>query len=469
MKVVKIISIILAVLLALVLLLVVAGVFFTNRYLQTPAFKEEVLKAARTALGTDVSIDNFQASLFSGIELHGVTIGNPPGFTGNLLTAEAFTLRYRLLPLLSRRVEIEQLSLDKPIITLSQNDKNEWNYESIGAKGSATNPTPTEVKPTPAPSTATSTKSAAAPPLDIVLSKLAITQGAVSLISDKNKPLVKVDGINFSSAVSLIDNKMSGTAKAGIDNINLSDALFVEKVATSVTLGSDEVKLAPLSGKLADGTLGGDVAVKFGNGLEYNVNLQVKDADVAKLLQDAKAKPVMSGKLTATTTLAGTGGLPTIVGSGHAQIDGGQLMEIPILNVLATILQMDALRNLKFSECVLEFSISNNVMQTPVIRLTSPQLQITGKGSVSLADNTLKHDVTITFAKGAIGTIPNTIVGLFTEQTDGSEALSFKVWGPFSSPKTDLPARLAQGAVKQLLDKVPLDKVPANLQNLFNK
>jgi uncharacterized protein involved in outer membrane biogenesis len=457
MKAVKIVSIIVAVLIVLVLTLVCAGIFFTNRYLQTPAFKEEVLKAARAALGTDVRIDSFQVSIFSGVELRGVTIGNPTGFTGNLLTADAFTLHYRLLPLLSRRVEIEQLSLDKPVITLSQNDKNEWNYESIGAKGSPTNPAPAEAKPTS--TTPTPSKPVATTSLDIVLSKLAITQGAVSLISDKDKPLVKVEGINFSSAVSLIDNKMSGTAKGGIDSINLSDALFVQKVAASITLGSDEVKLAPLSGQLADGTLAGDVAVKFSDGLQYTVNLQVKDADVTRLLQEAKTKPVMSGKLTATTTLAGTGGLPTIIGSGRAQIDGGQLMEIPVLNLLATVLQMDALHNLKFSECVLEFSISNNVMQTPVIRLTSPQLQITGKGSVALADNSLNHDVTITFAKGAIGTIPNAIVGLFTEQADGSEALSFKVWGPFTSPKTDLTTRIAKGAVQQLLGKVPV-KVP---------
>ncbi len=119
MKAIKIISIIIGVLIALVLTLVIAGVFFTNRYLQTPAFKEQVLKAAREELGADVRIDDFKVSLFSGVELRGVTIGNPPGFTGNLLTAEAFILHYRLLPLLSRRVEIQQLSLDKPIITLS--------------------------------------------------------------------------------------------------------------------------------------------------------------------------------------------------------------------------------------------------------------------------------------------------------------------------------------------------------------
>ncbi len=452
MKVVKIISIIVAVLIVLVLIVVGAGIFFTNRYLQTPAFKEQVLKAAREQLGTDVRIDDFQVSLFNGVELRGVTIGNPTGFTGNLLTADAFVLRYRLLPLLHRRVEIEQLSLDKPVITLSQNEKNEWNYESIGAKGSTTNPPPAEAKPTsatPAPAKPTATT-----PLDIVLSKLAITQGAVSLISDKDKPLVKVEGINFSSAVSLIDNKMSGTAKAGIDNVNLSDALFVEKIAASIALGSDEVKLAPLSGKLADGTLAGDVDAKFSNGLQYTVNLQIKDSDVAKLLEQAKSKPVMSGKLTATTTLAGTGGLPTIIGNGRVQINGGQLMQLPVLNMLALVLQMDALHDLKFSECVVEYSISNNVMETPVIRITSPELQITGSGSLTFEDNNLHHTLTITFAKDAVGSVPKEVLGLFTEHSNGSLSLTFPVTGPFNSPKTNIAKRLGQQLIKNGLQQI---------------
>ena len=134
-------------------------------------------------------------------------------------------------------------------------------------------------------------------------------------------------------------------------------------------------------------------------------------------------------------------------------------MSIPILNLLASLLQMDDLRNLKFSECVLEFSITNNLMQTPVIRLTSPQIQISGTGTVSLADNTLNHDLTITFAKGMLDRAPKEILGLFTKQTDESLVLTFKVTGPYNSPKTDLTARLAKNLGQQLIEK--------GLQKLF--
>lgn len=448
MKAVKVILIVVAVLVVLVVLVVGAAVFFTDRYLHTPVFKEAVLKSAHEELGADVRIEELHASLFSGVELRGVVVGNPPGFTGNLMTAEAFVLRYRLWPLLHRRVEIEQLSLDKPVITLARNDAGGWNYEELGAKEGKAKPA------TATPQPAAPAKSAAATSLDVVLSKLAIDRGTVSMVSEKNKPLVTLEGINFSSSVSLLDNKLAGTGKAGIDKISLVDALFVEKVGTPVTFDADQVKLTALSGTLAKGALAGDVALKISDGFQYIVNLQVKDSDMGTFFQEAGRKAVLSGTLKATVAVKGTGGLPTISGNGRAEIDDGKLMEIPLLDLLATVLQIDMLHDLKFSQCLVEFSISNNVMQTPVIRLTSPEIQITGKGSVSLDDHSLHHNMTLTFTKGVLDRYPDEIRNVFTEQPDGSRALDFKVTGTYDKPKTDLGKRILKGIGQQLLQQL---------------
>jgi uncharacterized protein involved in outer membrane biogenesis len=458
-KAIKVILIIVAVVMALAIILVGAGIFFTNRYLQTPAFKEQALQAAHKELGADVQIDDLKVSLFSGVELRGVTIGNPRGFPGNLVTANSFVLRYRLLPLLSHRVEIEELSIDKPVITLSQNDQGQWNYEKIGASAPQTNPPPV-VPPSTTPAPAASAKSETSVPLDIVLSKLAITQGAVSMVGDSNKPIVKLDGINFSSSVSLTGNNLAGSGNAGIDKIDLSDKLFVEKVATVLQLGADRVALQSLRGELAGGTISGDVSVNYGTGLEYTVSVQLTNSDVAKLLQDAGSKPTVSGKLTVVASLTGTGGVPTIVGSGRVEIDDGQFKENPILDSLGLVLQLDVLRDLKFSQCLIEYSISNNVLQTPVVRLISPQVQITGNGFVRLDKNTLNHNMTITLPKGSLNSALSPVIReLFAEQPDGSLTLDFKLTGPVNSPKTDLAKRLGQQLLKnglqQLLNAVP--------------
>ena len=449
MKAAKVILIIVMVLVVVVVILGAVGLYFANRYVQSPSFKEQVLATAHQELGADVRIDELQVSLFSGATLRGVTISNPTNFTGNLLTADSFVLRYRLLPLLQRRVEIEQLSLDKPVITLARNDKGEWNYEAIGAKEGGTKSSSTSPQPTSTPRE----KSETATPFDIVLSKLAITRGNVLMVADKNTPLLKIDGINFSSSMNLASGKLTGTGKTGFDKVSVAEKLFVQQLAAPVAISEQDIKLAPLTGKIADGAITGDASLELSPTFAYAVNLKVKDGDVAKLLAEAGTKQVLNGKLELTTSLKGTGGLATMAGSGRAEIKDGRLMEIPIMNLLATLLQVPDLRDLKFTECVLEFSITNNTMQTPVIRIAAPQVQITGKGVVSLEDYSLNHDLTIAFAKGMLDRAPKEVRNLFTERQDGSLALDFRVWGPYDAPKTDLQDRIIKGVGQQLIEK----------------
>ncbi|MGD0650876.1 MAG: AsmA family protein [Verrucomicrobiia bacterium] len=445
MKVIKILVVIFAVL----AVVVAAGVFWVSRYLQSPEFKQFVLGAARTALGADVKINDINVSLFSGVSLQGVTVANPEGYPGQLFTADAFVLRYRLLPLLSRRggIEIEEVSIQKPAIELVRGDKGQWNYEKLAAR--TEQPTPAGA-PTKAPTT---TKPSAKPSnFEISLSKLLLTDGNV-MISEKTKALLAIMRINLSSSLTMAADKLSGSGQASIGTIDVANRLFVRQITSPLNVSADEIQLAPLSGKIAGGTVSGDIAVKVVGDLKYTVNLQVRDADIDTLLQEAHTKRVMNGKLQATVAFEGTGGLPTMVGNGRAEIVGGKLVEIPLLNQLSFLLQVPALKELKFDECRVEFSMSNNVMQTPVIRLISPEVQLTGKGSVNLEDYSLNHDMTLALAKGLLANVPKEVRAIFTERSDGYLILDFRVWGPYDSPKTDLQQRIVKGAAEQLLEK----------------
>lgn len=450
MKAIKRILAIVVVLIVLVGALLAAGLFFARRHLQSPAFKEQMLAAARSELGTDVTMTDMQVSLFSGVTLRGIAVANPRGFPGQMLTAEALVLRYRLLPLLRRRVEIEQLWLDAPVITLARNEKKEWNYEKTAEKTPA---------PAPTPRTAPSGAVAGAPPLDIALSKLAVTRGAVLIVSEKGKSLVRIEGVNFSSSVDFTGAKLSGAGKATVDSVNVADLFSARQLAGPVAISTDAVQLAPLTASLAAGDVTGQLSLRLAGGFKYNVDLQVKDGDVSKLLEQAGAKPAMTGKLLASAKLEGTAGLATIVGNGRAEIVGGRINEIPLLNLLASLLQAPELRELGFDECLLEFSIAHNRMQTPVVRLTSPKVRLTGKGVVLLEDYSLKHDMRLALAKGMLDKLPKEIRNTFTEQPDGFLTIDFQVWGPYDSPKTDLKDRIVKGAAQQLIEK--------GLQKLF--
>lgn len=437
---------ILFVILILLALVAAGGVFYLTRFVNTPEFKQQVLDAAHKATGTDVKIGEMKVSILSGIDLQDVTVANPEGFTGNLLTAKSFALHYRLMPLLQKRVEVETLTLDTPVITLAKNNKGDWNYDKLGGPSEPKPKTEKPAEPKPASSSGG---------LDIAVSNIELKHATVVMLSDSGKELLRITDANFSSAVNLVGDKLTGNGRASIAEAAAANSLFIRTIATPVALTPEAVKLAPLTGKVADGEISGEAGLTLTGGSKYSVNLQIKNADVVKLIQEAGvAKKVFSsGKLQVSTALTGTGGLDTMAGNGKIEITGGQLVDIPVLKLIATLLQISALQNLKFDECRVEYTIANNVMETPVISLKSPQVQIAGKGTVALADYSLNHTLTLGLAKEALASTPKEIRNIFTAREDGSFALEFKVWGPYDAPKTDLDKRLLTGAAGQLLQK----------------
>jgi uncharacterized protein involved in outer membrane biogenesis len=435
----------LLIVLAVLAVIAGAGLFLLTRFLNTPEFRQRLLGLVHTATGAKVDVNDIRISIFRGIDLQDVTVHNPEGFAGNMLTAKSFALHYRLWPLLQRRVEVETLALSTPVITLAKNDKGEWNYEKFGGEAKTTTEKPGAPKP--------AEKRAGG--IDLAFSRIEMKDATLVMLDKSQKELLRLSDASFSSSVEHSGSSLTGHGQASIDLINAANSLFVRNVAAPVEITSDAVKLAPLTGKLADGNVTGDAALLLSGDSTYAVNLQVKDADVVKLIQEAGvAKKVFTtGKLQLNTALTGTGGLETIHGSGKAEITGGQLVDIPLLNLLGTLLQVSALQNLKFDECVMEYTIADNVMQTPVIRLKSPQVLITGAGSVALADYSLNHTLTLALAKGALDKAPKEVRQLFTERPDGFLAIEFKVWGPYDKPKTDLDKRILKGVGEQLLDK----------------
>ena len=107
------------------------ALFALTRYLESEAFRRAAVAAAQDTLGASVTVGEMHISLFSGATFRQVVVGNPPGLTGELLRADALVVRPRLLPLLRRRLEIAELRLDAPAITLIRNDHGEWSFERV--------------------------------------------------------------------------------------------------------------------------------------------------------------------------------------------------------------------------------------------------------------------------------------------------------------------------------------------------
>lgn len=151
------------------------AVFVLTRFLVTPQrIKGLLLPRVEKALSRQVEIEQVDISLFSGISLKNIDIMERQG-PASFLQAEAITLRYRFWPLFRMRVEIDEISIDKPQVRLERLADGTFNFSDLIQT--------TDGEDVAKPS---ETGSVAGQPSDddirLLISRLAIRQGTVQFI-----------------------------------------------------------------------------------------------------------------------------------------------------------------------------------------------------------------------------------------------------------------------------------------------
>jgi hypothetical protein len=432
------------VLLAVAVLFVVvllAGLVYASRLvasLNTPAFKKQVLDQASAAVGTKVDVNKMDIDVLSGVTLVGVSVANPPPFTGSLATAEEVVLRYRLRSLLAGHLEVQRLSLKKPVLAFAMDPRGTFNYEKLGgAKTGA---------PAPAP-----TGGGASSMLRLVISRLAVEDGEMTMVDDRKASVLKAQDADFESAFTVTGGVAEGKGKASIASLVLADMLFVRGVSSPLEMSKERVRLAPIRGKLAGGEVDGDLKLDLKKAA-YTMGLEVKGASVDTLLKEAGSSRAMTGSLQAKASFEGTGGLPTLKGHGSAEVKDCKLQKSTVMALLAGVLQLPELADPSFDECRMEFTIGSNRVQTPVLSLKGKALQMTGKGTMSLATSALDYDMDLALSQALVDRIGvKELRAAFKDRGDGFSTVAFKVTGTTERPQTDLASRIGKAAATEVL------------------
>jgi uncharacterized protein involved in outer membrane biogenesis len=421
------------------------SLFVLAQYLGSESFRRAAIAAAQQALGTPVTVGRMDVSMFSGASFRQVTVGNPPGVPGDLLRAEALVLRPRLLPLLRRRLEIAEIRLDAPRVTVHRNENGEWSFERLAAR-----------PPSP-PSTGGSGGGADAPlplPLpasfDVVVPRLALEGGSLAVTRERTGQLVGGEGIELATTLSRVGGTLAGEGQLTVASLRIAERIEIRSLAAPVRFGGGELTLAPLRGQLADGALGGQVSVHLGAPARYAVDLDLRDARAETLLAAIGGRN-LSGRLQARARIAGAAEGPT--GRGRAEIRDGQLLDLPVLGAVAAALDLPLLRDLRFEEGVIDFVLADDVLRTPVVRFVAGDVKILGKGEIRLRNGELAHELTLLVPPAIVRRAPREMRASFTERADGLMGVDFRVWGPYHTPRTDLQDRVLRGFAESLLRK----------------
>ena len=131
--------------LALVVVLI-AALLVIPMFIDVQSYKPEIEKQVTKATGRPFTIGgDLRLSLFpwAGLAFSDLHLGNPPGYKErDFLSIKSFDARVKLIPLLSRNVQIERFVIDTPKVVLEKSKEGRGNWEGIGkpAEGAGSKP-----------------------------------------------------------------------------------------------------------------------------------------------------------------------------------------------------------------------------------------------------------------------------------------------------------------------------------------
>ena len=100
--------------------------------------KDYLVNQAEQALGRKVSVGEVTVSLRNGIgvRLNDFSLSDDTSFSsGDFIRARDLQLNLKLLPLLTKEIQIKRLILHDPVIGIIRDKKGNFNFSSIGKKG----------------------------------------------------------------------------------------------------------------------------------------------------------------------------------------------------------------------------------------------------------------------------------------------------------------------------------------------
>ncbi|PIE61510.1 MAG: hypothetical protein CSA29_02880 [Desulfobacterales bacterium] len=202
------------------LLLIVGLIILVPMFVDVNKYKPEIQDMVTQKTGRSFSLgDDIKLSVFPwiGIRLSDVKLGNAKGFTGgDMVSVKGFEVRLKVMPLLSKQVEIGKFILDSPQILLMKNKAGKVNWE-MGPAGKKSN------APAPAKESATVEKKDEGLPINsLMVGRFSVINGQLSYVDEGTGMRKDVSDLNLELTDISLDKPVKIDLSAKLDNKPLS-------------------------------------------------------------------------------------------------------------------------------------------------------------------------------------------------------------------------------------------------------
>jgi len=204
-------------------------------------FRPTIEEKASAALGRKVQVGDLGFSLLHGaLTAKDLSIGDDPKFSPSpFLTAKSLNVGVEVMPLIfSKRLNVTDIVIDEPQVTLLRDAKGDWNYSTIGATSSDSSKAGA-----PNPSAARSPSSSSSN--DISVKKLELKNGKIIVGTVNSQQRTTYDHVNVTASDFSLNSKFPVTVSADLPG---GGSLKLE--GTVGPIDKRDATLTPLNAKL---------------------------------------------------------------------------------------------------------------------------------------------------------------------------------------------------------------------------
>ncbi len=200
----------------------VAAIFIIPRFIDVQKYKPIIEEKASDATGRVFTMgEDIDVSLFPwvGVKLTDIRLGNPEGFSQKeMVSVEKFEIRLKVMPLLSRRVEVKTFVLDSPHIYLEKLKNGKTNWENIGGEPGDSKSVPKDKKEKTQPSA----ESGGLSITELVVGNFSISNGQLTYIDGTTDLKKEIKDLNLTLSNIGFDTLVNIDFSANVDGKPIS-------------------------------------------------------------------------------------------------------------------------------------------------------------------------------------------------------------------------------------------------------
>jgi uncharacterized protein involved in outer membrane biogenesis len=421
------------------------GSIWINSFIHSDSFRHEVETRAGQTLGGTVEIKEIDFSIWSGVQLSGLAtkFESPQGTV--VAQMEGVNCSLSFVALLSRRLELNGLTLVKPQIVLTQEPPS-----TVATP--APPPVPAKAEATPQQVTSGTTSA-----FQFILNSAKVSDGRLSIRDATGATKADLQGIQIGTNTSGYYTGKDVTGTIRIATVALPQNLALTNFSTPFTYRTGAVEVTPFEATAFGGRLTGDYKLDPSAPSLLEVNATRIDVGQVGQVANPGSPTKLSGSLALQSKWQGveTGKL---TGQGDAQITDGRLTGVSILKDLAFALRVNELAEPVLKSVTTHFQVAEGSTRFTGLTIESNVFEMTGSGVID-PQGRLSADMVLTLHGGAMGGIPGVAASFFSKLPGGAGSIPFHISGTVASPQADLSTRLfLQGS-----------KVQKTINNTVNK